>query len=71
MVEILRRTLIKRTRGGAPCLTRRVGEVVYVDLPSGEQVCIELKEIRKNQARLGVSAPQTCRIWRGELGQQP
>jgi carbon storage regulator CsrA len=67
MVEIIRRALTSRPAPKGLTLTRRVGECIYVDLPGGDQIRVTLSEIRKNQARIQVSAPSTCAVWRGEL----
>ena len=37
------------------------------DLLLGEQIEITVKEIRRNQVRLGISAPDNMRIYRKEL----
>lgn len=67
MVEIIRRTLTPRPAPKGLTLTRRVGECIYVDLPGGDQIRVTLTEMRKNQARIQVSAPRDCAVWRGEL----
>jgi sRNA-binding carbon storage regulator CsrA len=41
---------------------------VYIDLPDGERVAIRVRTALSGMARLAVSAPRACRIWRAELG---
>lgn len=47
-------------------LTRKVGEVIRV----GDDIEIVVKEIRRNQVRIGVSAPRNVPIFREELVQE-
>ena len=60
---------------GALVLTRKIGEDIVVQLDSGEEVRIRLKQLRRNQARISVSAPRRLRILRAELledaGEEP
>lgn len=48
-------------------LTRKNGEAFLIELPSGETVEIQVAELTGTQARLGITAPANCRIWRNEL----
>lgn len=48
-------------------LTRRVGESIVIELPSGETIEIVAKQIRRNQVRIGVIAPRDLRIYREEV----
>lgn len=50
-------------------LTRKTGESFLLELPDGETVEIQVAELTGNQARLGITAPASCRIWRAELYQ--
>lgn len=47
------------------CLTRRVGEEIYVELPSGESIRIEIGEVRAKQVRIYIET--TLGIYRGEI----
>ena len=46
-------------------LTRKVGEVIRI----GDDVQIVVKEIRKNQVRIGIIAPRNVKIFREEVYQ--
>ena len=46
-------------------LTRKVGESIRI----GDDVQIVVKEIRKNQVRIGIAAPRTVKIFREEVYQ--
>jgi len=46
-------------------LTRKVGEIIRI----GEDIQIVVKEIRKNQVRIGVIAPRDVKIFRDEVYQ--
>ena len=53
-------------------ITRRPGEsfVIEVQGANGESELIEIKLLEGgSQARLGVSAPQGCKVWRTEIYQ--
>ena len=51
-------------------LTRRIGQVIYLDLPDGRgRVSIHVSGIRGNLAQIGISAPSTVAITRAELEQ--
>ncbi|MGN1072129.1 MAG: carbon storage regulator [Bradymonadia bacterium] len=47
-------------------LTRKPEETIIIGEGS-EQIEITVKEIRRNQVRLGISAPDNMRIYRKEL----
>ena len=48
-------------------LTRRVGESILIELPSGEQVSVTMLGIKGNQVRIGTDAPDDIKILREEL----
>jgi carbon storage regulator CsrA len=49
-------------------LTRRIGEILYLDLPRGHgRVEIHLAGIRGNLAQVGINAPKSVAITRAEL----
>jgi len=48
-------------------LSRKEGESIILNLPSGEQVRICLTEYRGEQTRVGIDAPQNVNIVREEL----
>ena len=47
-------------------LTRKVGEVIRI----GEDIEIVVKEIRRNQVRIGINAPRDVQIFREEVMEQ-
>ncbi len=46
-------------------LTRKVGQVIRI----GDDIQIVVKEIRKNQVRIGIIAPRDVKIFRDEVYQ--
>jgi carbon storage regulator len=44
-------------------LTRKVGETIRI----GDEIQIVVKEIRKNQVRIGIVAPRNVKIFREEV----
>lgn len=46
-------------------LTRKVGEIIRI----GDDIQIVVKEIRKNQVRIGIIAPRDVKIFRDEVYQ--
>lgn len=50
-------------------LTRKSGESFLLELPGGETIEIKVAELTAGQVRLGVTAPENCKIWRSELYQ--
>lgn len=52
-----------KKQGGMLTLTRKVGESIRI----GDDIELVVKEIRKNQVRLGVRAPREVEIHRGEV----
>ena len=44
-------------------LTRKVGETIKI----GDDIEIVVKEIRKNQVRIGIIAPREVKIYRAEV----
>jgi carbon storage regulator CsrA len=53
--------------------SRRIGETVVLELPTGEHIDVVLLEVKGSQARLAFEAPLDVRIMREELliGDQP
>jgi carbon storage regulator len=47
-------------------LTRKPGERIQI----GEDVLLEILEVRQGQVRLGIQAPPTVRIYREEIARQ-
>lgn len=47
-------------------LSRKKEETIHI----GDQVTVKVIEIRGNVVRLGISAPQSDQIWRGELANE-
>jgi len=54
-------------------ISRRIGETVVLELPTGEQTDVVLLEVKGSQARLVFDAPLEVRMVREELliGDQP
>jgi carbon storage regulator len=48
-------------------LTRRPGEILIIELPTGEQVEVTVLSAKGNQVRLGLDAPAEIQILREEL----
>lgn len=48
-------------------LTRKEHEIVYLDLPDGTRVAIEVRSIRGNQVRIAIDAPAEIVILRKEV----
>ena len=48
-------------------LTRRLGETLILELPTGEEIQIAVLELKGSQARLGIEAPEEVHIIREEL----
>jgi carbon storage regulator CsrA len=48
-------------------LTRRIGETVVLELPSGEQIDVVLLEAKGSRGRIGIDAPPEVHIVREEL----
>lgn len=49
-------------------ITRKINESLVIEQENGEMIEIKVIEIG-NQVRLGITAPQGCKIWRQELYQ--
>jgi carbon storage regulator len=47
-------------------LTRKTGERIQI----GENVVLEILEVRQGQVRLGIEAPSTVRIYREEVARE-
>ncbi len=48
-------------------LTRRPGESIIIELPTGEQIKVTVLGIKGNQVRIGTEAPDDISIVREEL----
>lgn len=48
-------------------LRRRSGEKVLCLLPSGEQVCITVRQLRHHTVQLNLEGPDRVRFFRAEL----
>jgi len=48
-------------------LTRRVGETIIIEMPTGEQIQVAVLGVKGNQVRLGTDAPDDIQIMREEL----
>lgn len=48
-------------------LTRKVGDIVVIELPDWREIEIEVRELRTRQVRLAVLADRQIVIRRGEL----
>jgi len=46
--------------------TRRIGETLFIELPSGEQVEITILDAQGHRVRIGAAAPQDVMIVREE-----
>jgi carbon storage regulator len=50
-------------------LTRRPGETLIIELPTGEQIQVKVLEVKGNQIRISTDAPDDISIVREELVQ--
>ena len=48
-------------------LTRRPGETLIIELPTGERIEVTVLEVKGNQVRIGTDAPDEFSIVRDEL----
>ena len=48
-------------------LTRRPGESIIIELPTGEQIDVTVLSVKGNQVRIGTDAPDDMAIVREEL----
>ncbi|MFN4259497.1 MAG: carbon storage regulator [Gemmataceae bacterium] len=48
-------------------LSRKSGQIIRI----GEQISVEIVEVKGNRVRLAIAAPQTIPILRGELEDRP
>jgi carbon storage regulator len=48
-------------------LTRRVGETLYIELPTGETIRVAVLGSKGNQVRVGIEAPSVVALVREEL----
>ena len=51
-------------------LTRRLGETLIIELPTGERIEVTVLGIKGNQVRIGTDAPDEISIVREELVQK-
>lgn len=49
-------------------ITRKVNDALIIETSDGQIVEIKITEV-SNQVRLGITAPQGCKIWRKEIYQ--
>jgi carbon storage regulator len=48
-------------------LTRREGETLIIELPTGERIAVTVLSVKGNQVRFGTDAPDDIAIVREEL----
>jgi carbon storage regulator len=48
-------------------LTRRVGESILIELPTGDLIKVAVLGVKGNQVRIGTDAPDDIKILREEL----
>jgi carbon storage regulator len=48
-------------------LTRRPGESIIIELPTGEQITVTVLSVKGNQVKIGTAAPDDIPIVREEL----
>lgn len=48
-------------------LTRRIGEIIVIETPAGEQIEITVLGVKGSQVRIGTSAPVDVTVVREEL----
>ena len=48
-------------------LTRRVGETIIIETPTGERIDVAVLGVKGNQVRIGTQAPDNVNIVREEL----
>lgn len=48
-------------------LTRKVFEEICIEVPGGEVIRVSVAQIKGKQARLGISAPRSFPVHRGEV----
>jgi len=46
--------------------TRRIGEALFIEMPSGEQIEITILDAQGHRVRIGAAAPQNVTIVREE-----
>ena len=51
-------------------LTRRPGESIIVELPTGEQIQVVVLGVKGNQVRIGTEAPKNIAVHREEIAQR-
>jgi len=52
-------------------LTRRIGEALLIETPSGEQIEITILDAQGHRVRIGASASKDVKILREEILEQP
>lgn len=48
-------------------VTRREGETLVIELPTGEKIAVTVLEVKGNQVKIGMNAPDDMAIVREEL----
>ncbi len=51
-------------------LTRRPGESIIIELPTGQQIEVTVLGIKGNQVRIGTEAPKDIAVHREEIAQR-
>jgi carbon storage regulator CsrA len=57
--------------GGFLCLSRRESEAIFIDLPDGSRIEIEVGTVHSHRVGLRIRAPRTVRILRSEIADKP
>ena len=51
-------------------LTRRLGESIIIELPTGQQIQVTVLGVKGNQVRIGTEAPKEIAVHREEIAQR-
>ncbi len=51
-------------------LTRRPGESIIIELPTGQQIQVVVLGVKGNQVRIGTEAPKEIAVHREEIAQR-
>ncbi len=51
-------------------LTRRPGETIIIELPTGQQIQVVVLGVKGNQVRIGTEAPKEIAVHREEIAQR-
>ncbi len=51
-------------------LTRRPGETIIIELPTGQQIQVVVLGVKGNQVRIGTEAPKEVAVHREEIAQR-